>query len=286
MTVAIIGLGEVGRSYASALLDAGVPLQLCDAHPAPTATALAQRAGLELHQRFGDWIASSDWILSCVTGGQALVVAESVSAFVRPDQIFADMTTASPAAKRGAAEIVQAAGAHYVDVAIMGSVAMMGARTPLLAAGEQADKFCTLIARAGGRATTLAGGKPGEAIALKIMRSIYTKGLEALAVELLLYAEQFNARDALFEQLSDLEEMPLRNLLEGLVRTHVIHARRRAHEVREAFAEMAASGQPSLVLPGVELRFEKTVATLGSVTVPASEISIEKALVMLAGKDS
>ena len=284
MAIALIGLGEVGRSYAAALRGTGEELALCDTHPSPAATALARDAGLHLHEHFGSWIAAPDWVLSCVTGKQALSVAETMAIHSRPGQILVDMTTASPAEKRQAAEIAHGAGMHYVDVAIMGSVAMMGAQTPLLAAGPHANEFCALIARAGGRAVTLRDGKPGDAIALKIMRSIYTKGLEALAVELLLYAEQVGARDRLFEQLSDLEQMPLRSLLEGLVRTHVIHAGRRAHEVRDASAEMTANGQASLVLPGVEQRFERTVATLGTITTPIAEISIEKALALLAGK--
>jgi len=285
MTIAIIGLGEVGRSYAAALRGANAALVLCDAHPAPAARALADEAGLALHERFGGWIGAPEWILSCVTGGQALAVAQGVAVEGRPGQIFADLTTASPATKRQAAATVQASGMEYVDVAIMGSVAMMGARTPLLAAGAQADAFCALIGRAGGRASSLRDSQAGDAIALKIMRSIYTKGLEALAVELLLHAEHNGARDRLFAQLSDLEEMPLRSLLEGLVRTHVVHARRRAHEVRDASAEMAANGLPSLVLPGVAQRFDRTIALLGDVTMPVADISIEQALAMLAGTD-
>lgn len=286
MNIAVIGLGEVGRAYAEGLHMAGYSVLTCEAQPSPAALALADKTGLTIEPAIGNWLDRVDWVLSCVTGSVALAVAKAALEWMQPGQHLADMTTASPDAKRSAAMLSAAKGVSYVDVAIMGSIAMMGLKTPLLAAGTQADAFRRMIDHAGGRATCVDGGAAGDAIALKIMRSIYTKGLEALAVELLVYAEAMGARARLFDQLTDLDEMPLKTLLEGLVRTHVIHARRRAHEVRDAAAEMAAHGLPSLVLPGVAERFDATVALTTGVPLAAENVTIADALAILRSEKS
>ena len=80
MHVAIIGLGEVGRCYAKPLYEHGVRLSLCEARPSAAATELARAWGLPLHVAPGPWLADVDWVMSCVTGAQALPVAEQVSA--------------------------------------------------------------------------------------------------------------------------------------------------------------------------------------------------------------
>lgn len=282
MSIAIIGLGEVGRCFAGGLVAAGQDVRFCEARPAPAAEALSRSSGVAIHAEFGQWLSGVDWAFSCVTGAVALNVLESALPFLRPGQIYADFTTASPDTKREAAAIAARAGVDYVDVAIMGSIAMLGFGTPLLTSGSRAEAFCTLMTAEGGRATEVAGGAAGDAISLKIMRSIFTKGLEALAVELLAFADRMGARDKLFAQLRDLDEMPLQKLLEGLVRTHVIHARRRAHEVHDAAREMAAQGMASVVLPGVARRFENTAALINGASLAAGDISIAQALAMLS----
>lgn len=282
MTIAIIGLGEVGRCFAEGLLAAGQDVQFCEARPSPAAEALSRSRGIAIHAEIGPWLSGVDWVFSCVTGAVALKVLETALPFVKPGQSYADLTTASPDSKRRAAAIATQAGVDYVDVAIMGSIAMMGFATPLLASGPQSGDFRSLMTAAGGRASAVEGGAAGDAISLKIMRSIFTKGLEALAVELLVYADRTGARGKLFGQLRDLDEMPLQKLLEGLVRTHVIHAKRRAHEVHDAAREMAAQGMTSVVLPGVARRFEDTVALVDGASLAAGDVSIEQALAMLS----
>ena len=282
MTIAIIGLGEVGRCLSEGLLSAGHSVVLCEARPSPAAEALSKSRGIAIHAELGPWLSGVDWVFSCVTGAVALRVVEDALPFLKAGQNFADLTTASPDTKRTAATAAAQAGVDYLDVAIMGSIAMLGFATPLLAAGPRSGAFCTLMNAAGGRASAVENGAAGDAISLKIMRSIFTKGLEALAVELLVYADRSGAREKLFGQLRDLDEMPLQKLLEGLVRTHVIHAKRRAHEVHDAAREMAAQGMTSVVLPGVARRFEDSVAMVDGASLDADDVTIERALAMLS----
>lgn len=276
--IAIIGLGEVGRCYAKPLHEAGFELLLCEARPSAAAHELSTQLGLSLHPEVGDWLSSADWVLSCVTGSQALNVTSHVVKFARPAAGLADLTTASPEVKRNAAHLASRHGLRYVDTAIMGAISLNWVRTPLLAAGHGAAELKALLEAAGARVQVIQDGRAGDAISLKILRSVFTKGMEALSVELLTSAEKQGVREQLYAQLSDIDQTPLRSFIDMLVRTHVIHAKRRAHEVHDANNELNAQGLPSLVLPGVEQRFLDTAQKLDAHPLEMPDPNIDQAL--------
>ncbi len=278
MKIAIVGAGVVGGCDATALHAAGHEVLLCDAYPSAAAQALAGELNQSLQPAPGPWLESVDWVMSCVTGAQALSVVTACVPHMHCNAQFVDMTTASPSMKKQAVQVAAAAGVEYLDVAIMGAITLNWERTPLLASGTGAQAFADLIATGGGRVQVIASGLAGDAISLKILRSVFTKGLEALTVELLVSAERQGLRDKLFEQLRDIDETPLRDFLEMLVRTHVVHAARRAHEVHDAQAEMQAQGLTSVVLPGVEQRFLETAGHLKTRPIDDPYPTIETAL--------
>jgi 3-hydroxyisobutyrate dehydrogenase-like beta-hydroxyacid dehydrogenase len=216
--------------------------------------------------------------MSCVTGAQAIAVVEQAVPHLAARATIADLTTASPDTKRRAVRLAAMREVRYVDTAIMGAISLNQIRTPLLAAGDGADDLRALLEKAGGRVQVIQGGAAGDAMSLKILRSVFTKGMEALAVELLTSAERQGVRDKLYEQLRDIDQTPLSSFIDMLVRTHVIHARRRAHEVHEAQEELSAQGLTSLVLPGVEQRFLDTADKLDRRGIGIADPSVDQAL--------
>ncbi|MGE8454938.1 NAD(P)-binding domain-containing protein [Cupriavidus basilensis] len=261
MNIAIIGLGEVGRCYVTALATlSGTTFEFCDTHLSQAGRDLASKFELSVHSEIGPWLAEADWVLSCVFGAVSLDVAGQCFEHMKVGSRYADLTTASPADKRVAAVRAKAKGLNYIDVAVMGAISLALSQTPLLCAGEGASDFAALIQSAGGNARIVEGGAAGDAISLKVLRSVFTKGMEALAVELLMAAERQGVREKLYGVLRDIDDSPLEDFINMLVRTHTIHAKRRTHEVAEAQKELRGSGLTSLVLPGVEARFAKTAA--------------------------
>lgn len=278
MNIAIIGMGEVGRCYAKALHAAGYELSVCEAKPSQAALDFAYSTGNAIQPAPGAWLAGATWVLSCVTGSQALPVVEQTLPHLGQGASIADFTTASPDVKRQAARLAKEHGFRYVDTAIMGAISLNWERTPLLLSGDGADELQGLLEKAGGRIRVIENGAAGDAISLKILRSVFTKGMEALSVELLMSAEKQGVRQKLYEQLSDIDETPLRDFLDMLVRTHVVHAARRAHEVHDARQELAAQNLPSIVLPGVEERFRETAKELEKHAIGTANPTVEDAL--------
>lgn len=134
--------------------------------------------------------------------------------------------------------------------------------TATTAPGPAPAAAVAVLAGIGAPVNTIKDGKAGDAAALKILRSVFTKGLEALAVECLVTAEQQGVTDNLFAALADIDRTPLREVLEAFVRTHVIHAPRRLREAEEAERQLRRAHLPVAVLPGMRALFERTCADI------------------------
>ncbi|WP_144630296.1 NAD(P)-dependent oxidoreductase [Bordetella genomosp. 13] len=258
MKIALIGCGEVGHCYALAWRAAGHSIAgIGELRQDAAMQARAREHGATLHGTLGGWLAEADLVVSAVFGHAALDVAAQALPHLRKDAAYADFTTASAGDMRRAAQQAEALGVPFTDVAIMGAIVLLGARTPLLCAGDGAQAVAE-FAQASGAPAQAIDGEAGDAVRLKLLRSIMTKGMESLAVECLVAAESMGLRPALYEVLSDMDKTPLTTFIDSFVRSHVLHAPRRLAEVREARDQLVDAGLQPLVLDGVERLFART----------------------------
>ena len=77
-------------------------------------------------------------ILSAVTASNTLAVAQEAARAIRPGTVFLDLNSASPGTKQHAAELIDAAGGHYVEAGVMTSVPPYGMAVPILLGGSYA----------------------------------------------------------------------------------------------------------------------------------------------------
>lgn len=258
----------VGACYMQAFVEQGHSLVgLCDLQPNAAVADAVQAAGAQVHTAPGAWLAEADVVVSAVFGTVARSLFEACLPHLcdlcdlDDGVVYVDMTTADPQEMRECGElarrVAQGRAVHFVDVAITGAVNLGGRKTPLLVAGGKAGFVQELFLPLGG-SVRVVGGQPGDAAALKLLRSIYTKGTEALAVECLVTAQQMGLREQLHAVLQDIDETPLRTLMESMVRTHIPHSARRRNEVAEARQQMARNGLAPIALPAVEALFAAT----------------------------
>lgn len=260
--IAIIGCGEVGSAYAQALLDAAVhDIVLVDPHPPQRMLELAGSHHLTIHAAPSAVLGAADVVWLCVAGDLAHEVLADVLPWLRDGVRVVDLTTASPRDKRRSADLMGHLGS-YVDAVIMGAIAMGGVSTPLLAAGPLAEGATAELVEIGAPVRCLPDAGTGDAAALKLLRSVLTKGLEALGVECFAAAEQMGVRRELPAVLADIDSGGLTPFLEAVVRTHPLHAERRRHEVARAGLQLAGQGRPSGLVTATEARFAATSAAL------------------------
>jgi 3-hydroxyisobutyrate dehydrogenase-like beta-hydroxyacid dehydrogenase len=258
MKIAILGCGEVGHCYAQAWTAAGHKvIAVCDLRQDAEMQARARSHGADLHAAPGPWLADADVVVSAVFGRAALEVATAALPYLNAKALYADFTTASAHDMRAAAEVAAGHDIPFADVAIMGAIVLLGAQTSLLCAGTGAEAAAKFLSESGAPARAIAG-QAGDAVRLKLLRSIMTKGMESLTVECLVAAESMGLRDAVYEVLSDIDRTPLTSFMDSFLRSHVLHAPRRLAEVRESRDQLDDAGLEPLVLNGVESLFART----------------------------
>jgi 3-hydroxyisobutyrate dehydrogenase-like beta-hydroxyacid dehydrogenase len=147
-----------------------------------------------------DAVAGADIVVSAVTAASSLDAAAATKAHLDPRQFFLDINSVSPGRKQATAKLLQGA-ARYVDVAVMAPVHPAKHRTPLLLAGEHAEAIDPIL-RGLDMRTSIAGPEVGAAAAIKMVRSVMIKGLEALCQECFLAASRAGVEEQIVASLS------------------------------------------------------------------------------------
>jgi len=222
--VAVLGLGEAGGRLAADLVRLGVDVSGYDPSSVPTPAGVARTDDAE------SAVSGATIVLALTTPETALAAAESARAGLRAEAIYADLNTASPALKGEIASLVATAGARFADVALLGPVPARGLATPALAAGSGARGFADAFGPLG-MPVEVVSDDPGAAATLKLVRSVFTKGLAAAALESLRAAEVAGHRDWLEGEIAEVIGEPL---LERVVEGSRRHAVRRVDELRAA----------------------------------------------------
>lgn len=260
-SIAIVGLGEVGTSFASALLERGVELKVAS-RSSPRATASARRLGIEVDEDVARAASAADIVLLTITGDGLREVVARIAPALGERAILADLTAADPPHVVAAAELLGSNRARFVDVAIMGAVSLHGIRTPLLASGELATEFAAAMNALGFSVSARDGSAVGDASRLKLLRSLFAKGLDALVVEAMLAAEALGLRQELVDLLGDFDQRPLRDHIDMYLRTHPPHAARRLLEMELAEAQLKSLGLMSLTTRATIDRYRYTANLL------------------------
>ena len=258
MNIAIIGCGEVGCMYAISLINAGYSLQLCAPRPSEKVLQFTSQKNVPLHKEIGDWLSNIDIAISCTPGSTAFSVVSEAVQFLKSNSLFADFSSSSANDKRKSAELAQLKKILFADVVIMGGVDLTKEKTPLLCAGTGSEKIAELMKKLNAPIRILPNAKAGDAASLKLLRTVFMKGLSALTVECFTAAEYHGVKELLYDILSDFEQTPLNEFLDMLLRNHVTHACRQRHEIADAIAQSKLTGLPVKLLSAVEALFATT----------------------------
>jgi 3-hydroxyisobutyrate dehydrogenase-like beta-hydroxyacid dehydrogenase len=234
-TVAVLGLGEAGSEIAADLARAGADVigwdPAVDSPPAGVRSASSALAA----------VGEATSILSLCSASAALPVVQEIAPVLEASQLYADLNTTAPQAKRDIAEIVAAGGATFADVALLGPVPGNGIRTPALVSGSGAETFAKRF-RPAGMPVEVVGAEPGDAAARKLVNSVFAKGIAAAAIESLAAARAAGCEEWLRGELVRVLEGADAALLERLLTGSRRHAARRVDEMDAACELLAELG--------------------------------------------
>jgi 3-hydroxyisobutyrate dehydrogenase-like beta-hydroxyacid dehydrogenase len=260
-TVAFIGFGELATSLAAAFAAAGDEVRGWSRTPS-SAAARIEAAGALHSPSLEQAVAGAELVISAVPGSAAAGIAERCLPRLDPGACFADLTAAAPEAKEQGARVAAARAVLYADGAVLGTVAASGQAVPIAAAGSGAETLRALGAAAG-LAIDVIGGEAGRAARLKLIRSVYMKGRDALVLEMMLAARRLGLEHEVAASIAGPgERVPFPELAERVLRALAIHSGRRAEELESSAALLRAAGVDPIVTEAGSERLRK-LADLG-----------------------
>jgi len=255
LVVAVLGLGEAGSAIAADLAAAGAGVRGFDprVRPGPGVTACTGDA---------DACRGAAVVVSLTCAHEAEAALKAALPGIRPGAVYADLNTASSAAKAHLAGLAAGAGVAFADVALMAPVPGNGLRTPMLASGPAAGQFARVFGALGATVDVLPG-PPGAAAARKLVRSVFYKGLAAAVTEALRAARAAGCepwlRDNIAAELAGASAGTLDRLEQGSVR----HAVRRIDEMAAAAEQLRRLGVPPRVAIASEQWLRQLAAEQG-----------------------
>ncbi|EJN12000.1 beta-hydroxyacid dehydrogenase, 3-hydroxyisobutyrate dehydrogenase [Bradyrhizobium sp. YR681] len=266
--IAFVGFGEAARCFAKHLVaQTGIQVvAFCqgktNAPPYSQAfRAVAADCGATLVDRLED-LADADVIFSAVVVAVAAETGEAIARIIRPGCLVVDINAATPRTKQRVAAAVEARGGLFADANLMGSVDLYGAAVTLYTSGSGAERFAEVFKPLGMR-IDVAGPEAGTAAAVKMLRSVVTKGMEALLVEALTAATLAGVRDETMRGLcASMDATTFSKFLDMCVRSDVLHAERRAVEMDGVAAGLRELGFDPLMVTATAERL-KVSARLG-----------------------
>jgi 3-hydroxyisobutyrate dehydrogenase-like beta-hydroxyacid dehydrogenase len=248
LKLGFVGFGEAGYHLAKGLRGEGLArIRAYDIHANTLGRGekIQQRArevDVTLCESNAELAAECKVLLSTVTASSALEAAEQNAPHLTEQHFYADLNSVSPDLKRSIAQLIEAQGARFVEVAIMSPVPPHLHRVPMFLGGVHAQGLVDLLSPFGMNLDIISD-QIGAASATKMCRSIIVKGMEALLFECVLGAVPYGADERVFTTLE--ETMPGLNwqkLASYMVGRVLEHGERRARELEEVAATLRAIG--------------------------------------------
>ncbi|MEW6334469.1 MAG: DUF1932 domain-containing protein [Thermodesulfobacteriota bacterium] len=251
--IGFIGLGEVGKTFAAAMAAAGAEVSYYDIvrNDAPPGARYLPLEKLA---------ARCEILLSTVATHVAAQVAQTVVPHLGPRHTYADMNSTSASLKRRIAGIIGASAADFVEGAILSAVGEAGAKASILVAGEKAEAFARLMNRLGLVNVTYLSSTVGAASQMKMLRSVFSKGVECLLLEMLVAGTRAGVAEHLWKDIVHfMTKHPFQGIAENWIRTHPAASERRYHEMEQVLETLRELDVDPVMTRGTTEFFRRSV---------------------------
>lgn len=235
--ICFVGFGEAGQAIAAGLREEGVSqIAAWDIlFPEAAGAKLNQAAaniGVRIASSAQDAVQGAEIVIAAVTAASSFEAAQSVAPHLSGTPYYLDVNSVSPGRKRDT-DALLAGKARYIDVAILSPILPARHKSPMLLAGPHADAIKPVLDTLGMK-VSVAGSKTGAAAAIKMVRSVMIKGIEAVALECFLAAARAGVVEEVAASLkNNYPTLDWGKLAEYNIERMASHGIRRAAEMEE-----------------------------------------------------
>lgn len=266
--ISFIGFGEAGQAIASGLRETGLDeVAAWDIlFPQPEGARLKAaggRMGVRLAASAAEAVAGADMVISAVTAASSLEAAQSVAPHLSGNPYYLDINSVSPGRKQATAQLLDGK-ARYVDVAVIAPIHPKRHRTPLLIAGPHAAGIAPLLQDLE-MTLKVVSGETGKAAAIKMIRSVMIKGIEALTLECFLAAERAGlVEEVAVSMQNNYPALDFGKMADYNIERMASHGERRAAEMEESCVTLRELGIDPAMTEGT-VRRQREMGRIGKI---------------------
>jgi len=227
MRVGFLGFGEVASTFSTGLKANDVDVYTCLSGRSPKTVENAVNSGVKLCNTYRELAEKSEILFSSVVPSMAVEVAKKVGNHSKG--IYVDLNNISPKTVKTA--LYEIKNGKTVDAAIIGSVKRNGLNVKIIASGSSAEEILNLNQH--GMNIKVVGHDVGDASTIKLIRSVYTKGVSALLYESMYHAYKLGINEEVLECISETETGDFIESANSRIVSAAFHSKRRAEEMDE-----------------------------------------------------
>ncbi len=237
MKVGFIGFGEAAYEISKGLISQGFnsirayDVMQEDVKIGPLIHKKAKETNMNLANSLEDLVKENNIIFSAVPASNTLEVFQNIKNSLKQNTYYIDLTAATPNIKKQIESESKSLNVNYIDAALMGPVPVYKHKVPMLISGDGSEEIHDIFTDYE-MDLTIVGSSAGNASAIKLIRSIYMKGLSTLMIEMLSAAEKENVSDIVITSIAEtMNKTDFEGTMSRLVMGTAIHSGRRAGEM-------------------------------------------------------
>ena len=180
---------------------------------------------------------------------------------MRAGKIYADMNSTSGSVKTQIAQVIEPSEADFIEGAILSAVGETGPKASILVCGKRGEEFSGLMNRLGLVNLKYFSPRIGEASQVKMIRSVFSKGIECLLLEMLIAGRRAGVAEYLWKDIVDfMTKNSFERVAENWIRTHPVAFERRYHEMVQVVETLKEMGVEPLMTEGTKDFFKRSCA--------------------------
>lgn len=262
-SIAFVGFGEAAYFISKGLFSEGVRKIIAfdtaqeDKVKGSLIHKRAEEAGVTLGGSLEDTVSSAGYVVALTSAAAAVATAREVLPYLKTGQVYVDMNSCGPSVLTEIEEIEREDGVLICDAAILNSVPSFGHKVKMYLAGEGASCFYNEFVKFGMNLTLL-DAPAGGASAIKMMKSVFTKGLPQLMLETMLPAAKYGVLPELVKNIKNtFKEKDVEEYAEAYLCKTLIHAKRRGSEVGDVIKTVESLGMDASMSIATKKKLEE-----------------------------
>jgi 3-hydroxyisobutyrate dehydrogenase-like beta-hydroxyacid dehydrogenase len=262
--IGIIGFGTVGNVLANIFNRADIPFAVYDVlmeDPSRKEMILsnAKKSNAPVLD-LPSLIEQSGYIISTVTTQVAEKVAGTCLPYLRQGKIYIDCNSTSPGIKINLLNIIKDSKADFVEGVILNAVNMGDTSLTMLLGGDKGRQIAELFQKAEIKAKFYSG-EIGKASMFKMLRSVFSKGVEVLLLEMLVAAKRAGIENDMWKEITTfMDSKPFEEIGGTWIRSHATAYERRYYEMQQVIETLKELGIPPILSQATSQYFEQSVS--------------------------